>query len=151
MHQELNKFKHKYQIRVRNFDVDSQGIVHNAIYLEYCETGRVEYIRDLGLNLLPGGVFDNGIKVMVRRNEINYYNPARIDDLIDVYTRVAYIKNSSFCFEHILLNAENRLLHCDQKSIQVNLNPDTNLPERLSGKYRKLLIDFEGSNLEIIE
>lgn len=151
MQPELNKYKHKYQIRVRNFEVDSQGIVHNAIYLEYCETGRVEYIRDLGLNLLQGGVLDNGIKVMVRRNEINYYKPARIDDLIDVYTRVAYIKNSSFCFEHILLSNPKGILYCDQKSIQVNLNPDTNLPERLSDKYRKLLIDFEGSNIEIIE
>ncbi len=151
MHPELNKYKHKFQIRVRNFEVDSQGIVHNAIYLEYCETGRVEYVRDLGLNLLQGGVLDNGIKVMVRRNEINYYKPARIDDLIDVYTRVAYIKNSSFCFEHILLNTPKGILYCDQKSIQVNLNPDTNLPERLSDKYRKLLIDFEGSNLIIME
>jgi acyl-CoA thioester hydrolase len=151
MHPELNKYKHKFQLRVRNFDVDSQGIVHNAIYLEYCETGRVEYIRDLGFKLLPGGVFDNGIKVMVRRNEINYYNPARIDDLIDVYTRVAYIKSSSFCFEHILLNSGNGLLCCDQKSIQVNLNPDTNLPERLNDKYRNMLIGFEGSNLEIIK
>jgi acyl-CoA thioesterase FadM len=87
---------------------------------------------------------------MVRRNEINYYNPAKIDDLIDVYTRMSYIKNSSFCFEHILLNAGSGLLCCDQKSIHVNLN-SANLPERLNDKYRNMIIDFEGSNLEILE
>jgi acyl-CoA thioester hydrolase len=151
MQLELTKFKHKFQIRVRNFEVDSQGIVHNAIYLEYCETGRFEYIRNLGFKLTPGGVFSNGIKVMVRRNEINYYNPARIDDLIDVYTRVSYIKNSSFCFEHVLLNADTGILHCDQKSIQVNINPDTDTPKRLDDKYRKLLIDFEGNYIEVLE
>jgi len=96
-------------------------------------------------------VFSNGIKVMVRRNEINYYNPARIDDLIDVYTRVSYIKNSSFCFEHVLLNADTGILHCDQKSIQVNINPDTDTPKRLDDKYRKLLIDFEGNYIEVLE
>ncbi len=147
---ELNLFKHKYQQRVRNFEVDALGIVHNAIYLEYCENGRVEYIRQLGFKLLPGGVVDNVIRVMVRRNEINYYNPARIDDLIDVYTRISYIKNSSFCFEHILLNAESGLLYCDQKSVQVNLNLDTNRPERIGDEYRKVFINFEGSNLKII-
>ncbi len=147
---ELNLFKHKYQQRVRNFEVDALGIVHNAIYLEYCENGRVEYIRQLGFKLLPGGVVDNVIRVMVRRNEINYYNPARIDDLIDVYTRISYIKNSSFCFEHILLNAESGLLYCDQKSVQVNLNLNTNRPERIRDEYRKVFINFEGSNLKII-
>ena len=151
MQQNLNNFKHKFPIRVRNYQVDSQGIVHNAIYLEYCETGRVEYIRELGFHLLPGGMFDNGVKVMVKRNEINYYNPARIDDLIDVYTRVSYIKNSSFCFEHLLLNSESGILHCDQKSIQVNLNPQTNIPERFPDKYRKLIIEYEGNNIELIE
>lgn len=150
MHPELFKFKHKFQIRVRNYHVDSQGVVHNAIYLEYCETGRVEYIRNLGFTLLPGGVLENGIKVMVRRNEINYYYPAKIDDLIDVYTRVSYIKNTSFCFEHVLINSSTHVLHCDQKSIHVNLNPETNTPDRLNDKYRKTLKDFEGENLEEI-
>jgi len=138
-------------MRVRNYHVDSLGIVHNAIYLEYCESGRVEYIRDLGFTILAGGFLKNGIKVMVRRNEINYYNPARTDDLIDVYTRIAYIKNTSFCFEHVLLNAETGIFYCDQKSIQVNLNTETNKPERLKDVYRKMLIDFEGDNIEVIE
>jgi len=148
---DLGKYKHKYQVRVRNFEVDSQGVVHNAIYLEYCETGRVEYIRQLGFKLLPGGTFDNGIKVLVKRNEITYHFPARIDDLIDVFTRVSYIKNSSFCFEHLLINPETNKLYCFNKSIQVNLNPDTNLPERIPDKYRKLFEDFEGRDLEIVK
>lgn len=151
MQPELSKFKHKFQIRVRNYHVDSQGVVHNAIYLEYCETGRVEYIRNLGFSLLPGGRLDIGIKVMVRRNEINYFYPAKIDDMIDVYTRVSYIKSSSFCFEHVLLNSETGVLHCDQKSIHVNINSDTDTPERLGDKYRNILMNFEGNNLEVLE
>lgn len=150
MQLDLDKYKHKYQIRVRNFEVDSQGIVHNAIYLEYCETGRIEYIRNLGFKLLPGGIFENGIKVMVKRNEITYHYPARIDDLVDVYTRVSYIKNSSFCFEHLLINPETNNLYCFNKSIHVNLNPDTDNPERISDKYRKLFLDFEKDDIEII-
>ena len=151
MQVDLGKYKHKYQIRVRNFEVDSQGIVHNAIYLEYCETGRVEYIRELGIKLLPGGVFDNGIKVMVKRNEITYHYPARIDDLIDVYTRISFIKNSSFCFEHLLVNPKTNNIYCFNKSIQVNLNPDTDTPERIADKYRNLFMDFEGKDIEVIE
>ncbi len=150
MQLDLDKYKHKYQIRVRNFEVDSQGIVHNAIYLEYCETGRIEYIRQLGFKLLPGGVFENGIKVMVKRNEITYHYPAMIDNLVDIYTRISYIKNSSFCFEHLLVNPETNRIYCFNKSIQVNLNPDTNTPERIDDKYRQLFLDFEKDDIEII-
>jgi acyl-CoA thioester hydrolase len=150
MQADLNKYKHKFQVRVRNFEVDSLGIVHNAIYLEYCETGRFEYIRNLGFKFLPGGVIEEGIRVMVKRNEITYYNPARIDELIDVYTRISYIKNSSYCFEHILINPETNIVYCDNKSVQVNLNLETSRPERIDDKYRKLIIDFEGKDIELI-
>lgn len=145
-----SKFKHKYQVRVRNFEVDAQGIVHNAIYLEYCEIGRVEYVRTLGLKLSPLGIINDGFRVNVRRNEIDYEAPARLDDLIDVYTRISYIKNSSFCFEHLLVNSETGQLLSIQKSIQVHLNFETNRPERLPDRVRSLVIEYEGNDVELL-
>ena len=147
---DLKMFRHKYPVRVRNFEVDSQGIVHNAVYLEYCEIGRVEYVRELGIKLLPTGIFDNEVKINVKRNEINYELPARLDEIIDVYTRISYIKSSSFCFEHLLVNSETGAVFVLQKSVQVNLNPQTGIPERLPDHLRKIIIDFEGSNLKLI-
>lgn len=145
------KYKHLFQLRVRNFQVDSQGIVHNAIYLEYCEIGRVEYVRNLGIQLLPTGIFDDGVKINVKRNEINYESPATVDDLLDIYTRISYIKNSSFCFEHLIFHHNTGRLLITQKSVQVNLNVSTNRPERLPDDLRKIIIDFEGDNVEVID
>lgn len=150
MELDTKKYKHKYQLRVRNFQVDSQGIVHNAIYLEYCEIGRVEYVRNLGIQLLPTGIFDDGVKINVKRNEINYEASAMVDDLLDIYTRISYIKNSSFCFEHLIYQSETGKLLVTQKSVQVNLNKDTNKPERLPDHLRKIIKDFEGENVELI-
>ncbi len=129
---DLKKFRHKYTIRVRNFEVDSQGIVHNAI------------------KLLPTGIFDNDIKINVKRNEINYESPAKLDELVDIYTRISYIKNSSFCFEHVLSNPATSHVYVTQKSVQVNLNLQTGQPERLPDNLRKIISDFEGDNLELI-
>jgi acyl-CoA thioester hydrolase len=150
METDIKKYRHKYQLRVRNFEVDSQGIVHNAIYLEYCEIGRVEYVRNLGIQLLPTGVFDSGVKINVKRNEINYEAPAMLDDLVDVYTRISYIKNSSFCFEHLVTQSQTGKLLVTQKSVQVNLNNQTGKPERLPDHLRKIITDFEGENVEMI-
>ncbi len=147
---DIKKYKHKYQLRVRNFQVDSQGIVHNAIYLEYCEIGRVEYARNLGIQMLPTGIFDRRVMLNVKRNEIDYESAAMVDDLLDIYTRISYIKNSSFCFEHLIFNAETNKLLVTQKSIQVNLNSNTNKPERLPDHLRKVIIDFEGKDVELI-
>jgi len=150
LEEELRKFKHKFPVRVRNYHVDSQGIVHNAIYLEYCETGRVEYVRELGVHLLPTGVYDHGIMINVKRNEINYEAPAYVDDLIHVHTRISYIKNSSFCFEHLITHSDTGKLLVTQKSVQVNLNPSTKRPERLPDNLREIIIKFEGKDVEII-
>ena len=148
---DLGKFKHKFPIRVRNYQVDSQGIVHNAIYLEYCETGRVEYVRNLGIHLLPTGVYDHGVMINVKRNEINYEAPAYVDDLIDVYSRISYLKNSSFCFEHLILKSDTGQLLVTQRSVQVNLNPSTKRPERLADHLRRIIINFEGIDVELID
>lgn len=147
---DLSKYKHCYQIRVRNFEVDSQGIVHNAIYLEYCETGRVEYARNLGVQLLPTSTTNAEIKINVKRNEINYEASATVDELINIWTRISYIKNSSFCFEHLITDEHNRKLYITQKSVQVNLNPQTSRPEKLPDNIRNLIISFEGNNTELI-
>lgn len=151
MDPDKTKYKHLFQLRVRNFQVDSQGIVHNAIYLEYCEIGRVEYVRNLGIQLLPTGIFDDGVKINVKRNEINYESPATVDDLLDIYTRISYIKNSSFCFEHLIFHHNTGRLLVTQKSVQVNLNPATNRPERLPDDLRKIIINYEGDSVDVID
>src|SRR5712692_1637417 len=86
------------QVRVRNYEVDWQGIVHNAVYLLYFEIGRVEYLKNLGVKIDIDSI-QRDYKVVLVRNEINYKSPARFDELLNVYTRIASIRNTSFTFE----------------------------------------------------
>ncbi|MBI4417163.1 MAG: hypothetical protein HY563_00195, partial [Ignavibacteriales bacterium] len=44
-------FGHRTELTVRNYEVDWQGIVHNAVYLLYFEMGRVEYLKQIGATL----------------------------------------------------------------------------------------------------
>ncbi|MDQ3019152.1 MAG: acyl-CoA thioesterase [Bacteroidota bacterium] len=130
------------QIRVRTFEVDSQGIVHNINYLKYFEIGRVEYRRNLGYNILPTGIFNDGLKVVVVRNEIDYKSPAFLDNLLNVYTRISWIKNSSFCFEQVILNDADEKIICDGKGILVNINSN-NEPEKLNNKFIEEIKSYE--------
>lgn len=131
----IENYKHKIQVRVRTFEVDSQGIVHNAVYLQYLEAARIEYRRNLGYKILPNGIFDDGLKVVVVNNNINYKGFGFLDNLLDVYTRIEWIKNSSFCFDQLIENSETNSLICEAKGILVNLHPLNNTPEALAENF----------------
>ena len=75
-------FKHKVQVRVRTWEVDWQGIVHNSYYLRYMEIGRLEYRRAFGYNLNPDGTFNDGLKVFVVHNSVDYHAPAAQNHLL---------------------------------------------------------------------
>ena len=146
----ITEFKHKTQVRVRTFEIDSQGIVHNSNYLKYLEIGRVEYKRNLGYKILKNGVFDDGLKVVVVHNSMDYKGFAFIDDLLNIYTRISWIKNSSFCFEQIIEKDSDKSIICEGKGILVNLNPKTNAPDTIGEKFVKEIEEFEGRKLKIV-
>ncbi|MCE1166452.1 MAG: acyl-CoA thioesterase [Bacteroidetes bacterium] len=141
----LNKelFKHSAEVRVRTWEVDWQGVVHNSYYLRYMEIGRVEYRRAYGYDLSLDGRFNDGLKVFVVHNSVDYRSVAVLDDLLNVYTRVPWIKNSSFCFEHYIERAKTGEILATGKGIIVNVNPGTNVPEPLPGKFVDEVREYE--------
>jgi acyl-CoA thioester hydrolase len=145
------EFRHKTQIRVRTFEIDSQGIVHNSNYLKYLEIGRVEYKRDLGYRILDNGVFDDGLKIVVVHNSMDYMGFAFVDELLNIYTKISWIKNSSFCFEQIIEKDSDKSIVCEGKGILVNLNRITNLPDTIGDKFVKEIEEYEGRKLKIVD
>jgi YbgC/YbaW family acyl-CoA thioester hydrolase len=132
---DISKFKHKTNIKVRTFDVDAYGIVHNSVYLKYLETGRIEYRKNQGYKLLKNARFNDGLKMVVVNNTIDYRYFGFVDDNLELYTRIKWIKNSSFCFEQIIINPDTNKLICEGRGVIVNLNQETNLSEKLPDKF----------------
>ena len=72
-----------FPIRVYWEDTDAGGIVFYANYLKFFERARTEWLRALGIEQQKlrddvGGIF------VVTHADINYLQPARLDDMIDV-------------------------------------------------------------------
>lgn len=142
MTMDRSEFRHKTEIRVRNFEVDWQNILHNAVYLQYFETGRIEYLREIGAGLSAHAVL-NATKVVVVRNEVNYYSPARFDDLLNVYTRLIGIRNSSFTFEGLIEEKSSGRILSDNVSVHVWLDPATGKGMRVPGRFRDRVDIYE--------
>jgi acyl-CoA thioester hydrolase len=147
---DIRDYNHKTSIRVRTYDIDSQGIVHNSLYLRYFEIGRIEYRRNFGYKILKTGMFNDGLKVVVAHNSIDYKSFAYADDELEIYTRIAWVKSSSFGFEQMILNEKTKLIICEGRGVLVNINPETNLPEQLPWKFIEEINSFE-KKLEVIK
>src|SRR5438046_9692779 len=84
-------FKYAALTRVGFSDTDAQGIVYYGRYLPYFDSARVEYHRHLDmLETQP-----RDVEFVMRASTIEYLAPARFDDLIEVFIRVARIGRTS--------------------------------------------------------
>ncbi|WP_420406188.1 tol-pal system-associated acyl-CoA thioesterase [Nisaea sp.] len=86
---------HVLRARVYYEDTDAGGVVYHANYLRFAERGRTEYLRDLGISQSELSETD-GVVFVVRRSEIDFRLPARLDDALEISTRIAEIKGASF-------------------------------------------------------
>ena len=75
---------HRLVLRVYYEDTDFSGFVYHASYLRFLERGRTEWLRERGLN--QGAMAETSLVFVVRRLEIDYRKPARMDDSLTVET-----------------------------------------------------------------
>jgi len=78
---------HRFPIRVYYEDTDAAGIVYYANYLKFAERARTEWLREIGGDEARA-LKDSGLLFVVRRCEVEYLQAARLDDLLEVETRV---------------------------------------------------------------
>ncbi|HYT96989.1 MAG TPA: YbgC/FadM family acyl-CoA thioesterase, partial [Casimicrobiaceae bacterium] len=70
-------------MRVYYEDTDAAGVVYYANYLKFMERARTEWLAALGF---PLAAFERsyGIAFVVHRLEIDFLQPARLNDTLDV-------------------------------------------------------------------
>jgi acyl-CoA thioester hydrolase len=97
--------EHRYTVRVYYEDTDAGGVVYHANYLRFAERARTEALRDLGV---PHAEMSEkfGLIFMVRRVNLDYLAPARLDDLLVVATRTLAVKAASVELRQSFLRAQ---------------------------------------------
>lgn len=141
---EVSNFKHKISVTVRFNEVDMLGVCNNAVYINYFETARLEYIKAAGL-MPQRGIFSDGRLFFMVRNEINYKDHAYYDDELEVYTKISYIKNSSFGFDHLIVKKKSGKVIVDGKGVIVHVDPKTRKSVNLEPEFIDKIKRFEPS------
>ena len=80
MEKSLDKYFFTLEIAVRDYELDSEGIVNNANYLHYLEHTRHAFVKQEGIPF--GSLTSEGLVPVVRRMTIDYFTPLRSGDVM---------------------------------------------------------------------
>lgn len=90
--------RHVLPVRVYFEDTDFSGLVYHASYVRWCERGRSDFLRLLGgdhRRLIDGVGGAEPAAFVVRRMTFDFLKPARIDEVLEVETRVKQVGAAS--------------------------------------------------------
>jgi acyl-CoA thioester hydrolase len=104
---EIRDGRHAFVVRVYYEDTDFSGIVYHANYLRYMERGRTNYLRLLGAD--HRALFEEtekeapGFAFVVRTMNIEFFRPARMDDVLEILTQPQEVRGASIALHQRIL------------------------------------------------
>ena len=98
------------RVRVRYAETDQMGVVYHANYLVWFEVGRVEFIRQLGMDYKDMEQEDDAL-IAVAEVTARYKAPARYDDELMVRTSLAGVRGID-CAVSVCGGAGRRMRRC---------------------------------------
>jgi acyl-CoA thioester hydrolase len=132
--------RHVYALRVYYEDTDAGGVVYYANYLRFAERARTETLRALGI---PHAELVEQFSLMfvVRRVEMDYLRPARLDDSLVVVTEVEEVGGASIRLRQTIAVADG----AERTVARVQLacvSPGEERPRRIPARWRAALRDM---------
>ncbi len=128
---------YKLPCRVYYENTDAGGIVYHGQYLNFAERGRTEFLRHVGYQSSTL-VNEQGIMFVARFLDINYFTPAYLDDLLEVHTSIAELKNTSFTMRQTFFRHKEKVQEkiAELKVTLVCVNADSIKPVRVPDGIR---------------
>ncbi len=127
---------HVLPVRVYFEDTDAGGVVYHASYVRFAERGRTDFLRLLGTDarrLIDGSDNREPAAFVVRRMSCDFLRPSRMDDLLEVETRVKEIGGASVTLIQTIMRDGVRIFEAEVTVVLVSVSGK---PLRLSEAVR---------------
>jgi YbgC/YbaW family acyl-CoA thioester hydrolase len=126
------KNSYKSNITVRGYELDSNGHVNNAVYLQYYELARWEMMKDLGfLDLLKG----SGLTVVVVESLVRYMRELCMFD--ELVVESTYEEKSPYLIFHQKIIDKKNNLPASRARIKTVFIGQDKVPQDLPGYLTK--------------
>ena len=90
--------KHYYPIKIFYEDTDAGGIIYHSNYLKYFERARTSLLNLLKIDQIKLSQ-KHDTKLVVRKGDIIWHKPAKLNNTLLIETCLKYAKNSSITLE----------------------------------------------------
>ncbi len=140
---EIKDYKHSINETVKFHEVDMLGVCNNAVYFNYFEDARIKYVQDLVKKFSLKDFLNGDSFFIMVRNECDYMESAHLDDELKVYTKIDYIKNSSFGFRHLVVKESTNKIIAKGGGTVVHINKNTKQSIPLPQEFYDAVKQFE--------
>ena len=125
---------HRLAARVYFADTDFSGVVYHARYLEFLERGRSDFLRMAGVHHteLADGKHGERIVWVVRRMEIDFRSPARMDDILTIDTSTQEISGARIVMAQHLKRGEDVLV---EAKVEAAIIGESGRPKRFPKEW----------------
>lgn len=130
-------FRHRTEFRVRFADLDSMGHLNNIAVLQLLETGRVDYMVDLGL-----GTHDVLTYALVSLH-CDFRAQGHYGELLTCGTKIARFGRTSFVIEHEVWKPDGTTV-ATASSTMVTMGEDTTRSAPIPDGWREKVEDYQG-------
>ena len=114
--------------------------MYHANYICFCERGRSELLRDIGLPASEAFELLN-VGFVVRHLDCDYLKMVKLDDLLTVSTQVLSMKNSSFVMRQTIFCQNSPVFKMDVTIVCVDKDgKPVRTPEKLRQKFADYLV-----------
>lgn len=121
------------EIQVRSTEIDVNGHVNNAKYLEYLEWGREEWYEKANLDY--NTFLEMGIQTVTVNININYRKECLQNDRLTIITKPEKVGRTSFVLKQEIFNQRGELV-CDALVTSVAMSSETHkgtqIPDQLA-------------------
>lgn len=135
----MDTYQFEIEMQVRDYECDFQGIVNNAVYQNYLEHARHQFLRSHHVDFIE--LSKKGIQLIVIRSEIDYLASLRHSDKFIVGTTFFRISRLRFGFnqEIFVLPGKKPALKGLIIGTSVNNHGRPFLPKELDAIFEKLV------------
>ena len=134
------------RVRVRYAETDQMGVVYHANYLVWFEVGRVELMRQMGLDY-KSLESEDGAMIAVAEATVRYKAPARYDDELIVKTWLTGQRGPILRLRYAIVRAADELLLCEGETTHIVVGRDMKrreMPARFTERFAALLHRTKG-------
>ncbi|MEJ6650904.1 MAG: tol-pal system-associated acyl-CoA thioesterase [Burkholderiales bacterium] len=122
--------------RIYYQDTDAGGVVYHSRYLDFFERARADWLRQLGYES-SRLVQEYGVVLVVRKVALNYHQPARLDDEVDVFVDEIEVKRAQITLRQTV--RRNGLMLADANVNLASVSVNSFLPVKFPESLRETL------------